>query len=58
MLNGNDPKSITASWRVENSVVQAAKVKAREFRTFKHFKIMIYLDTGNLNFKNVNPFCQ
>lgn len=40
-----------------NSVVQAAKAKARGFRTFKHFKIMIYLVTGNLNFKAVNPCC-
>ena len=35
-----------------NSIVQAAKAKARGFRTFKHLKIMIYLATGKLNFKN------
>jgi transposase len=41
-----------------NSIVQAAKAKARGFRTFKHFKIMIYLVTGKLNFKNVNAYCE
>lgn len=41
-----------------NSIVQAAKAKSRGFRTFRYFKIMVYLVTGNLNFKNVNAFCK
>lgn len=41
-----------------NSIVQAAKAKSRGFRTFKCFKIMVYLVTGKLNFKNVNAYCQ
>jgi len=41
-----------------NSVVQAAKAKSRGFRTFKCFKIMIYLVTGKLNFEKVNAYCQ
>jgi transposase len=39
-----------------NSVIQATKAKARGFKTFKNFKIMIYLTTGKLNFNVVNPY--
>jgi transposase len=37
-----------------NSIVQAAKAKARGYNTFKHFKNIIYLITGNLDFRKVN----
>ena len=40
-----------------NSIVQAAKAKSRGFRTFKCFKIMVYLTTGKLNFSKVNAHC-
>lgn len=40
-----------------NSIVQAAKAKSRGFRTFKYFKIMVYLVTGKLNFNKVNAYC-
>ena len=38
-----------------NSVVQAAKRKARGYKA-KHFKIIIYLITGGLNFTRANLF--
>lgn len=38
-----------------NSIVQAAKAKARGYNTFKHFRNIIYLITGNLDFSKVNP---
>jgi transposase len=37
-----------------NSLVQAAKSKARGYRTFKNFSNIIYLLKGNLNFSAVN----
>jgi transposase len=37
-----------------NSVVQAAKRKARGYK-FKHFKTIVYLITGGLDFSRVNP---
>ena len=40
-----------------NSIVQAAKAKSRGFRTFKCFKIMVYLTTGKLDFTKVNAYC-
>lgn len=40
-----------------NSIVQAAKAKARGYNTFKHFKNIIYLITGNLDFSKVNSNC-
>jgi len=39
-----------------NSVVQAAKRKARGYK-FKHFKTVVYLITGNLDFSKINPAC-
>ena len=39
-----------------NSVIQAAKSKARGFKTTRNFKIVIYLITGDLNFKQLNPY--
>ena len=39
-----------------NSVVQAAKKKARGYK-LKHFKTIIYLITGGLDFSKVNPAC-
>lgn len=40
-----------------NSIVQAAKAKARGYNTFKHFKNIIYLITGNLDFRKINRNC-
>ena len=37
-----------------NSLIQAAKVKARGFRVFKYFKIIAFLVTGKLNFSQFN----
>jgi transposase len=37
-----------------NSVIQAAKSKARGYKTFRNYKIMVYLLTGKLNFALVN----
>jgi len=37
-----------------NSVIQAAKSKARGYKTFKNYKIIVYLLTGKLNFALVN----
>jgi transposase len=41
-----------------NSVIQAAKAKARGFKTFKYFKIVIFLTTGKLDFCTVNSHCK
>ena len=38
-----------------NFVVQAAKAKARGYKTFKNFKIIIFLLTGKLEFGDLNP---
>jgi transposase len=38
-----------------NSLIQSAKSKARGFKTFENFKVIIYLITGNLDFSKVNP---
>jgi len=37
-----------------NSVIQAAKSKARGYKTFKNYKIIVYLLTGKLDFSRVN----
>lgn len=37
-----------------NSVIQAAKAKARGYKTFKNYKIIVYLLTGKLDFSLVN----
>ena len=37
-----------------NSMIQAAKRKARGFKSTKNLKIIAYLVTSNLNFKSVN----
>jgi len=37
-----------------NSVIQAAKSKARGYKTFRNYKIIVYLLTGKLNFGLVN----
>jgi transposase len=39
-----------------NSIVQAAKRKARGYK-FKHFKTIVYLITGGLDFRKVNSAC-
>ncbi|HCJ79267.1 MAG TPA: ISL3 family transposase, partial [Desulfotomaculum sp.] len=36
-----------------NSLVQAAKAKARGYRTFKNLKSMIYMLTGKLDYSKV-----
>ena len=38
-----------------NSIVQAAKARARGYRTFKNFKTIVYLTTGKLDFHTMNP---
>jgi len=38
-----------------NSVVQAAKTRARGFRSTKYFKTIVYLITGKLDFSKINP---
>jgi len=40
-----------------NSVVQAAKRKARGYKTFERIQTITYLLTGKLSFKMINPFC-
>jgi transposase len=37
-----------------NSVIQAAKSKARGYKTFKNYKIIVYLLTGKLDFLLIN----
>ncbi|MFH1798981.1 MAG: ISL3 family transposase [Candidatus Omnitrophota bacterium] len=37
-----------------NSLIQAAKAKARGFRNTRYFKIIVFLVTGNLNFAQFN----
>ena len=37
-----------------NSLIQAAKAKARGFRVFKYFRIIAFLVTGKLNFAKCN----
>ena len=37
-----------------NSLIQAAKAKARGFRTFRYFKIVAFLITGKLDFAQIN----
>jgi len=39
-----------------NSMIQAAKRKARGFRSTKNLMIIAYLVTGDLNFRSVNKF--
>lgn len=39
-----------------NSVIQAAKSKARGFSTFKNYKIMAYLVTAKLDFGKLNKY--
>ena len=37
-----------------NSLIQAAKAKARGFRVFKYFKIVAFLVTGRFDFTQIN----
>lgn len=39
-----------------NSLIQAAKAKARGFRTYRNFKIVVFLITGKLNFSQLNKY--
>lgn len=41
-----------------NSVIQATKNKARGFKTIQNLEILVYLTTGNLNFRLLNPYVQ
>jgi len=38
-----------------NSLIQAAKAKARGYRSIRNFKIIAYLVTGKLEFEKINP---
>jgi len=38
-----------------NSLIQAAKRKARGFKLFRNFRAVIFLMTGNLDFSKLNP---
>ncbi len=40
-----------------NSLIQAAKAKARGFRTYRNFRIVAFLITGKLNFNQINKYC-
>ena len=40
-----------------NSVIQAAKAKARGFSNFEYFKVVAYLITGKLDFSRINTYC-
>lgn len=40
-----------------NSVIQAAKAKARGFRNFEYFKTIVYLITGKLDYSKINSYC-
>jgi len=40
-----------------NSVIQAAKAKARGFRNFEYFRVVAYLLTGKLDFSRINTYC-
>jgi len=41
-----------------NSVIQACKAKARGYKTFKNFRIIVYLVTGDLKFNLINSYYQ
>ena len=38
-----------------NSVIQAAKSKARGYKTFRNYRIVVFLLTGKLDFTELNP---
>ncbi len=38
-----------------NSIIQAAKARARGYRTFKNYRTIVYLLTGRLDFSRINP---
>jgi len=40
-----------------NSLIQAAKAKARGFRKFRYFRIVAFLITGHLDFARINKHC-
>ena len=40
--------------QVRREIVQSAKAKVRGFRTFRNFRIVVFLLTGDLNFKAIN----
>jgi transposase len=54
ILSWYDSRLSTGTLEGVNSVAQAAKAKARGYRTFKNFSNVIYLLKGNLNFSAVN----
>ncbi len=39
-----------------NSVIQAAKAKARGYKNFRYFRTIVYLITGNIDISKVNKF--
>ena len=50
MLRWYDSKINNGILEGLNSLVQAAKAKARGYRTFKNLKAMIYMLTGKLDY--------
>ena len=56
ILNWYDSRLSNGVLEGINSVVQAAKAKARGYRSFKNFANIIYLLKGNLNFSAVNEY--
>lgn len=38
-----------------NSIVQAARTKAKGFRNVRYYKTIVYLTTGKLDFQKINP---
>ncbi len=38
-----------------NSIIQAARTKAKGFRNPRYYKTIVYLTTGKLDFKKINP---
>jgi transposase len=58
ILSWYESRLSTGTLEGVNSLAQAAKAKARGYRTFKNFSNVIYLLKGNLNFSNVNKYYQ
>ena len=56
ILSWYDSRLSTGPLEGINSVAQAAKAKARGYRTFKNFSNVIYLLKGKLNFSAVNKY--
>jgi transposase len=57
VLNWFDSKVNNGILEGLNSLIQSAKSKARGYRSFRNYKTIIYLITGKLSFKSINPYC-